>query len=189
MGQSTRTRQVTAEANAGISDITNQSYAVFPDHGWDSYNGQDHAGAGLSIGYNGISVVEHGYGYLPTLLVYSNAISGWTHVALVYVNRTPRLYVNGMLARAGSLVSGKTNVHPSASLGGSIQGIDYGDYQGQLDEVRVWNAPLGPIQIRDNMSRTLTGAEAGLVAYYRCDENAGHPLRTALPPAQTTAAS
>ena len=79
-------RKATAEANTGISDLTNQCYAVFPDHGFESYLGLDHVGAGLSIGSNGISVVEHGYGYLPSLLVYSNAISGWTDAALVYVN-------------------------------------------------------------------------------------------------------
>jgi len=71
-------RTNTVEATNGISAIAGHRYAVFPDHGYDSYYGMDptgamdHVGAGLSIGTNGISVVEHGYGYLPTLLVCLN---------------------------------------------------------------------------------------------------------------------
>jgi hypothetical protein len=37
-------------------------------------------------------------------------------VALVYVNHTPRLYVNGTLVRTG-LTSTIPFIHPSASLG------------------------------------------------------------------------
>ena len=131
-------------------------------------------GAGLSIGRNGISAYEQGTNHLPSRLVYSNAVSGWTHVALVYANRQPRLYVNGTLVRSGS-ASLFSSVHPSGSLGGSTQ-ADYGNFQGQLDEVRIWNAALSQAQIQSNMTQRLTGAEAGLVTYFRCDEGGGSVL-------------
>jgi hypothetical protein len=170
-------RAPTAEANTGISDI-NQRFAVFPDHG-DSY-GPDHVGAGLSIGTNGISVFEHAVNHLPSLLVYSANLSGWTHVALVYVNKQPRLYVNGTLARTG-WTSVKAAVHPSASLGGSVHAPGLGPFQGQLDEVRIWDGPLDPQQIYESMNRSLTGVQAGLVVYYRCDEGAGTLLTDTAP--------
>jgi hypothetical protein len=177
----TAARLATAEASSGISDITDQRHAVFPDQGDFGY-GVGHAGAGLSIGTNGISVFEHASNYLPSLLVYSNAIPGWTHVALVYSNREPRLYVNGALVRIG-LTSTKMFVHPSANLGGSIQGLTYGNFQGQLDEVRIWTGVRSQSQIQSNLNRSLTGTEPGLVVYYRCEETNGVSIADSAPAA------
>lgn len=174
----TANRTVTAETNAGISGVSVplrqlQRFAVFPDRGNLAY-GATHVGAGLSIGRNGISAYEQGTNHLPSRLVYSNSVSGWTHVALVYASRQPRLYVNGVLVRSGS-ASLFPSVHPSASLGGSTQ-ADYGNYEGQLDEVRIWNTALSQAQIQSNMTQRLTGTEAGLVTYFRCDEGSGSVL-------------
>lgn len=180
----TATRTETAETNNGISGINValrqlQRFAVFPDQGALSY-GANHAGAGLSIGRNGISVYEHTANFLPSRLVYSNAVSGWTHVALVYANRRPRLYVNGALVRSSGVASLFPFVHASANLGGSSQG-DYGSFRGQLDEVRIWNTALSETQIQTNMSRSLTGTEPGLVTYFRCDEGRGSTLTDSAP--------
>jgi len=175
----TAPRAETGEVDTGISGFGLQRFAIFPDHGDLGY-GAGHAGAGLSVGSNGVSVFEHAADYLPSVLVYSNAISGWTHVALVYDIHQPRLYVNGALVRTG-LTSAKRFVHPSASLAGSIQGIDYGNYEGQLDEVRIWTTPLSQTQIQANMNRSLTGSEPNLVVYFRCDEGTGLALTNHVP--------
>lgn len=166
-------RAPTTETNSGISDV-NQRFAVFPDHGDLSY-GPTHAAVGLSIGTNGISVFEHAVNHLPSVLVYPANLSGWTHVALVYVDRTPLLYVNGTLARV-ELTSEKAFVHPSANLGGSINAPGLGPYQGQLDEVRIWSAPLSHGQIQANMNHSLAGDEPNLVVYFRCDAGTGLAL-------------
>ena len=47
------------------------------------------AGAGISVGTNGISVFEHGDNYLPSLLVYDVPLTGWDHVVVVYENKSP----------------------------------------------------------------------------------------------------
>lgn len=174
----TATRSESAEMNNGISGVNVplrqiQRFAVFP-HRADLAYGATHAGAGLSIGRNGITVYEHAANYLPSRLVYSNDLSGWTHVALVYANRRPRLYVNGELVRS-STVATFPFIHASASLGGSSQG-DFGNFRGQLDEVRIWNSALSETQIQINMSRSLAGTEPGLVTYFRCDESTGNTL-------------
>jgi autotransporter-associated beta strand protein len=179
----TADRTETAETNNGISGVSLpsrqiQRFAVFPDRGNLAY-GLSHAGAGLSIGKNGISTYEQGTNYLPSRLVYSNAVSGWTHVALVYASRAPRLYVNGALVRSGS-ASLFPNIHPSASLGGSVQG-NYGNFEGQLDEVRIWNVALSQSQIQSNMLQSLTGDEPGLLTYFRCDEGGGGVLTDSAP--------
>jgi hypothetical protein len=46
-------------------------------------------------------------------------------------------------------------------------------FDGELDEIAVWNRALTPQEIGNNMTRTLKGSEAGLVAYWRLDEGFG----------------
>lgn len=185
----TGNRTPSAETNSGVSGVSVplrqlQRFAVFPDRANLAY-GATHVSAGLSIGRNGISAYEHGTNqalgatHLPSRLVYSNSLSGWTHVALVYASRAPRLYVNGTLVRSGA-ASLFPNVHPSGSLGGSPQ-ADFGNFEGQLDEVRIWNTALSQAQIQSNMTRSLTGTEVNLLTYFRCDEGGGSVLGDSAP--------
>ena len=46
-------------------------------------------------------------------------------------------------------------------------------FQGIIDEVRIWNTIRSVAEIRAGMCRKLTGAEGGLVAYWRFDEGTG----------------
>lgn len=56
---------------------------------------------GISVGTNGVSIYEHAGGYMPPLLVWAGTLSGWTHLAVVYRNRQPFLYINGALVQTG----------------------------------------------------------------------------------------
>jgi len=42
-------------------------------------------------------------------------------------------------------------------------------FDGQVDEVRVWNTARTAAEIRENMARTLAGDETGLLGYWRMD--------------------
>ena len=64
-----------------------------------------------------VTVTEHGADFAPTVLVWQGAVSGWTHVAVVYANGTPSLYVNGTHVRTG--VATNLTVHPSTTMGGA----------------------------------------------------------------------
>jgi YD repeat-containing protein len=99
------------------------------------------------VGTNGVSVYEHGPGYMPATLVYQNAVSGWTHVAVVYKDRQPSLYVNGQLVRTGAVSPMATVRAYPWNLGGN----SYGYFDGQVDDVRVY-------------SRVLTAGEVGALA-------------------------
>ncbi|KKK90929.1 hypothetical protein LCGC14_2718070, partial [marine sediment metagenome] len=132
----TATRAATTEANSGISGTSNQRYAIYPVHG-DVQYGSGHAGAGVSVGTNGVSVFEHSGSYLPSLLVYDTTISDWTHVVVVYENKKPRLYLDGELVRESPFTSSKT-VHPGADFGGA----SYGWYSGMLDDIRLYDYML-----------------------------------------------
>ena len=125
-----------------------QSYAIFPD--WGGYGGM--AGAGVCVGTNGISVMEHADNYMPSMLSYTNDINGWVHVAVVYTNKQPVLYVNGVKVRTG-ITSTETAVYPSKNLGNSYASADgyqfdtYGPYNGLLDEVSIYNRALSQDEI------------------------------------------
>lgn len=159
------TRTSHAEATSGITGTpgNGQRYAVFA-----AYGGSSNAGVGVSVGTNGVSVYEHGAGYMPSLLTYDVAISGWNHIAVVYIAKQPRLYINGILVRTG-LTSLRAACFPSGQIGGHA----YGYYAGDMDEFRIWSTSRTQAQIRDNMCKKLIGNEAGLVRYLRVDDGSG----------------
>ena len=149
-------RVPTAESTSGFAGTSGQRYALFPEEGGIGYGNAIHAGAGLSIGTNGVSVMEHSDTYLPSVLVYSNGLSGWTHIALVYSNHVPQLYMNGILARTG-LTSPKM-VHPSVDLGQTTNqaGLNYGYFAGAIQEIRLWDIPLAAATIQTWMDLDLS---------------------------------
>jgi hypothetical protein len=68
---------------------------------------------------------------------------GWFHLAVVYTDRTPKLYINGKLAETGP-VSQKT-VHPGCNIGA---GVDSKNFRGILDEFRIYNRALSEAEIQ-----------------------------------------
>ncbi|KAJ3413953.1 Metabotropic glutamate receptor 3 [Chytridiales sp. JEL 0842] len=105
----------------------------------------------------------------------------WHHIALVYssANRTKYYYYDGELFHSMACTS------PLAIPGGSILvGTTADDnpkmfWEGDLDEIRLWNASRTQQQIRDGMNRVLTESEiARTVAYYPFDNfNATEPYK------------
>jgi hypothetical protein len=132
--------QLQQESTSGMEGLNGQSWAIFPNHG--GFDGQ-HAGAGISVGTNGIAVYEHADCYMPPLLVYPVEISGWNHIALVYENNKPTLYLNGKLAKVG-LQSDRPHVSASLGLGGAP---GYTHYRGGVDEVSLYNRVLSDAEI------------------------------------------
>jgi hypothetical protein len=66
---------------------------------------------------------------------------------------------------------------PQFSLGGQVgnQNASEVKFQGQLDEIRIWNTARTEEQIQDNLFRRVNGDWEHLLAYYTCD--AGNVLK------------
>jgi hypothetical protein len=160
-------RALTPESDTGVSGTIEQRYAIFPE--WGTAYGENHSGAGISVGTNGIGIFDHAAGYLPSLLVYNTYIYNWIHIAVVFKNNQPFLYLNGSLVKTG-LQSSKI-VHSSAYLGEVNAG--YGFYQGLLDEVRIWSCSRSEQDIKSDMNKSLNGNEPGLAGYWRLNEGSG----------------
>jgi RHS repeat-associated protein len=132
--------EIDGEATSGYGGVSGQQYVWGPAW-YDEFSG--HSGAGVSVGTNGVSVYEHAGNYMPPLLVYQTSLKGWTHVAVVYENRQPKLYVNGTLVRTG-LTSPKSFIHVTPA---NIGGMAYGYFNGQMDDVRVYNQVLSASEV------------------------------------------
>ena len=98
----------------------------------------------------------------------------WYHVAGVYdqANTQMLLYINGVLdnnkTKSGLITAGTDSVF----IGKAYIGL--GDYfNGQIDEVRLWNVVRSQAQLQSSMSKPLVGNETGLVGYWRMDEQVG----------------
>ena len=139
----TITNLAASQTTSGYAGTSGQRYAIFPE----MQDSTTEAGAGVSVGTNGIMVTEHAGDYLPAPLVYplvdgDMPSDGWLHIAVVYESQTPKLYVNGVLKQTG-LSSGRT-VYPSSQFGGT----SYGFYSGLLDELHIFSRALTVTEIQ-----------------------------------------
>ena len=94
----------------------------------------------------------------------------WYHVAAVNSNGVRRLYLDGVLTNlTGTALAVKANNNELRFAS------DYTGrcFDGQIDEVRIWNVVRTAAEINGARSRRLIGNEPGLVAYYPMDEGEG----------------
>lgn len=142
----TWTHEIDTETNSTTvtTGTTGQRYIIGPISGGATGG----AGAGISIGTNGVSVYEHADAYMPPLLVYSGTISSTevSQIVVVYENKQPKLYVNGVLVRTG-LTSLRTNVWAHTQTIGYGQ---YGYYSGAISMVRLYNVALTQDEVQQN---------------------------------------
>ncbi len=98
----------------------------------------------------------------------------WYHIAGVYDGAQMKLYINGKLDSFKALSGNIATTNEAFLLGGytTERRLD-----GQMDEVRIWNTARTASQIRNNMCKSLTGNESGLVAYYNFDNTSGTVLQ------------
>ena len=130
------------------------------------------------------------------------ATGKWYNIVVTYdgsINTNDGLdrvqfYVNGMkestvlLSSLGSLPVNIPNGTAQLGIGATVNtagNMSYYNFDGSIDEVRIWNKALTQTEIRDNLCQKLTGSEAGLVGYWRFDETSGttaNDSQTNVPP-------
>ena len=96
----------------------------------------------------------------------------WAHFAMTWDGTTVRAFVNGVeRATKTSTVAQKTLMTGRTPL--TIGGYAPAFFNGYIDEFRVWNVARSAADITRTMHTTLTGAEPGLVGYWKFDETSG----------------
>ena len=105
----------------------------------------------------------------------------WYHVSATFdgSQKTLKLYVNGVLVGVNTDVT-ITPISSNVSLKIGERGDDlqprYWYFNGQIDDVRVWNVARTQAEIQANLSQKLTGKEQGLVGYWNFEENTGNTI-------------
>ncbi len=95
------------------------------------------------------------------------AADRWTHVAVVADSAGTRIYTNGNLAGQGLCTISGANAAPFW-IGGVTDCA--ARFQGDLDDVRLWNVARTPAQIQQNLDQIIDPATPGLIGIWRFEE-------------------
>lgn len=110
-------------------------------------------------------------------------IGEWIHVAGTCDGTTARLFLNGIEVASGLVQAGYIGTTAGTRIGGeSCCGAN--GFPGLIRDVRVWNYPRSAAEITAAMNAELTGAEAGLLGYWRLDEESGSAVTDLSPNAR-----
>ena len=105
-------------------------------------------------------------------------LNQWQHVALTFLGSTGgvNLYVDGAaqtLMKNGTLEGNISDNSSDELYIGNNADLDYA-FQGQIDEIRIWNKYHSQLQIVAGMNQYFFGNEEGLVSYWKMDEGTGN---------------
>jgi len=133
-----------AESTQGTAGANASCFVVHPPEG-DVLYGDGHTAAGFVAGRDAVVVFERAKGLFAPVLAAAVPLAGWNHVAVVYRDGTPSLYVNGKLVKSG-LRTGRT-VHPG--LGCPDANIRFVHFEGDMTEPALSREALGEARIRE----------------------------------------
>lgn len=170
-----------AVASVSNSDLIGESFSVEywarrADNSTEDYAfGQGDSGNNneeLSIGFKPGDVISFSFGGDDHDVSWTDADSEWNHFAFTYNSTTNerKIFVNGIEV-------GTTNLATDDYLGSGTffvgkSGVG-GEFNGHLDELRIWNVELDEATIRRNLAKKLNNESLpldSLVAYYRFDD-------------------
>ncbi|MBN1340908.1 MAG: choice-of-anchor D domain-containing protein, partial [Bacteroidales bacterium] len=93
--------------------------------------------------------------------------NSWHHYCLTYDGTKARLFYDG------NLVVDEARTINTVSYDFRIGIWEYSEFNGLVDEVRVWNTARTQQEIREKMTTTVDGTSTNLIAYYRFDQTEG----------------
>jgi hypothetical protein len=157
----------------GLHDARND--VIAPPHGDTFPSGNSPAGSGLAVGRNGVSVFEHGAGYFAPTLVHAAKLADWTHVAVVYRDGQPSLYLNGVLAKTG--LKSTHTVFCGVTQAGAV-----GDFRGKVGRFETVSRALSAAEVAalaNSMQREEGGASGPAIVWTL---DGGKPVATVRAP-------
>ena len=105
----------------------------------------------VSIGSSPIQDITRGTSEVP--------MSTWTHLASTYDGTVLRLFVNGAQVSTRNVTGAMANSAGPLQIGGNNVWAEW--FQGQIDDLRVYNRALTPSQIQTDMNTPVAPPPAG----------------------------
>ncbi|HWJ89733.1 MAG TPA: glycosyl hydrolase, partial [Flavisolibacter sp.] len=118
-------------------------FAVYPSTPGQEFSRGTDGCAGVAVGRNGVVVWENAKGHPLPVLTAITPIEGWTHIAIVYRESTPSIYVGGKMVNKGK--QSNNDVHPPL-LPASGPGQSY--YNGDKTETELIGRALSDEEIQ-----------------------------------------
>lgn len=111
----------------------------------------------------------------------------WTHLAFTYDGNEIAIYINGEKNGSAS-PGGDVEGNALPFVVGANTGKNGQFFSGAIDDIRLWQDGRELIEIRNNLYKSLSGNESGLVAYYPFDNlsSASSTIEDAVGPADLT---
>ena len=112
---------------------------------------------------------------------YSNSsvsINTWTHVAITLSGGTLTFYINGTASGTASVATTQDS-GPMAIGMQSPESCQCNLFNGEMDEMRLWNVARTQSEIQANMNKSISPSSTGLAAYYQFNEGSGNTLTDA----------
>ena len=165
-----------ATRNFAKKDLTFECWVNFDSLQNATFFSHGSANGAISMGMNnnGNVVVKVGDKEIVSEKVPAWEKSSWNHVALVYDNAdtTATAYVNYV-----SVIDGqKADVYTGngvIEIGRNVA-TQSGNFNGKVDQFRIWNDVRSSATIQANSATQLSGNDLGLIAYYDMDEAKGN---------------
>jgi len=149
------------------------------------YNGDKHLPNGENRSYvllwlgsaDGLRLSSTTSSEMPIYLwaqISSMALNTWYHVAGIIDGKSGlmKIFLNGSEVASGDFGKDIRVSSLPLRIGWTYEADhqDYSPFEGQIDEVRIWNIARTPEEIQRTMNTVLSGTEPGLVGYWRFDD-------------------
>lgn len=101
--------------------------------------------------------------------------TNWISVSCVRSGSTMSLYINGILEATGTNPDDLTSDGPIRIGSNKSESLNPNSsptqlYNGDIDEVRIWNYARSPLQIQNNIGTEINSNEVGLIGYYNFNQ-------------------
>ena len=99
----------------------------------------------------------------------------WVHVAAVNDEQgNAYIYWNGELKASGHVFAPLNVARDNNYIGRSNWSSDPAYFKGKMNDVRIWNTARTQTDIKNSLNQELTGNEAGLLGYWKFNEETGN---------------
>ena len=101
-------------------------------------------------------------------------LSTWTHIAGTFDGSNIKIFINGIEAASTAFIGSLQASTVDLRIGGHYYVYNNRQWNGVIDEVRLWNIARTATEIFENMENPLSGSEPGLVGLWRMEEGSGY---------------